>query len=81
MHYIVQKLNNRAGGYHVHLFPLPYEFSMSTNLCGSDITSGHFNPFNKPARGGTTQEEFEVIIMSQHFLYKLCFVLELLLEM
>jgi len=47
-----------AGGYHVHEFPLPYQFTTETDLCGSGVTRGHFNPLG--ATTGSTQDEFEV---------------------
>jgi len=50
-----------AGGYHVHEFPLPYQFTTETDLCGSGVTRGHFNPLG--ATTGSTQDEFEVGFM------------------
>ena len=54
-----QNLGEQAGGYHVHLYPVPYEFTTETDLCGADTTGGHFNPFNAGTTG-PTQDELEV---------------------
>lgn len=35
-------LNSKAGGYHIHQYPLNYR-KPGNNICGT--TGGHFNPF------------------------------------
>lgn len=54
-----QHLQNKAGGYHVHEYPLPYQYDSDTNLCGPEQVGGHWNPLGG-ATSGVTQDDFEV---------------------
>lgn len=49
-----------AGGYHVHIFPVPYQYSPESDLCGPSVTAGHFNPLMRTR--GDTQNDFEVCL-------------------
>ena len=60
-----QNLDNNGGGYHIHEYPLPYQFEAITDQCGSGSTGGHFNPFgatgyNPSQNSQATQELYEV---------------------
>ncbi|XP_067951286.1 uncharacterized protein [Watersipora subatra] len=48
-------LNRQADGYHVHVYPLPYEFTSNTDLCGVESTGGHLDPFNGITTGATQE--------------------------
>ncbi|XP_052229101.1 uncharacterized protein LOC127843264 [Dreissena polymorpha] len=58
-------LGNKAGGYHVHVWPVPVKTSAGGHCSDSDV-SGHFNPFNVnvnnnyPALNSTTPDRYEV---------------------
>ena len=67
----LQGLNGNAGGYHVHLWPVPERAKSSqNNMCAPEYVSGHFNPFidqvgipgsaNYPAAGASTYDMYEV---------------------
>ncbi|XP_071947606.1 uncharacterized protein [Antedon mediterranea] len=42
----LNNMQNLAGGYHIHEFPVPQRFSAEDQICSGDSVSGHFNPYN-----------------------------------
>ncbi|GFR93170.1 superoxide dismutase [Cu-Zn], partial [Elysia marginata] len=67
----LQGLAGVAGGYHVHMWPVPErEASSQGNMCAPERVSGHFNPFiaqvgspgspNYPAPEASTYDMYEV---------------------
>ncbi|XP_043911648.1 uncharacterized protein LOC122788835 [Protopterus annectens] len=65
----LNNLNNLAGDYHVHLYPVRTE---SSDPCGGASTGGHFNPFEvnvtaSPAPGNGTNDQYEVGDISGKF--------------
>ncbi|CAL1534088.1 unnamed protein product [Lymnaea stagnalis] len=60
-------LNGMAKGYHVHLWPTPFQVTAGQDLCGAIVVSGHFNPYGKitssaqyPAPDVSTDDMYEV---------------------
>ncbi|XP_064602134.1 uncharacterized protein LOC135468049 [Liolophura sinensis] len=58
-------LKSKAGGYHVHDFPVPQRISKDDKVCSGDSVSGHWNPFmwvkaTSPAEGSGTSDQYEV---------------------
>ena len=58
MYVLFQGLDNNGAGYHIHVYPLPYQYTESTDLCGASSTGGHFSPFATSV--GSTQDVKEV---------------------
>ncbi|RUS91560.1 hypothetical protein EGW08_000675 [Elysia chlorotica] len=67
----LQGLQSFAGGYHVHMWPVPErQASSQTSMCSPGHVSGHFNPFidqvgtpgsdSYPDAGTSTYDMFEV---------------------
>lgn len=69
----LNNLRSLAGGYHVHLFPVPQRVSASDAICSGTEVAGHFNPFNVPvdahypAAASTTPDKYEVGDLSGKF--------------
>ncbi|XP_067657181.1 uncharacterized protein [Haliotis asinina] len=65
---VLSRLAGKAGGYHVHLYPVPYQHTANQQLCSSDAVGGHWNPFVKPfPTTGSTTDVFEVGDISGKF--------------
>ena len=67
----LEGLNSQAGGYHVHMFPVPErEASSQGSMCAPERVSGHFNPFEAevgipsspsyPSALSSTYDKYEV---------------------
>lgn len=67
----LEGLSSKAGGYHVHMWPVPErETSSQGSMCAPERVSGHFNPFkeqvgvpsdvNYPAPLASTYDMYEV---------------------
>ncbi|XP_046552653.1 LOW QUALITY PROTEIN: uncharacterized protein LOC124262225 [Haliotis rubra] len=64
----LSRLARKAGGYHVHLYPVPYQQTASQQLCSQDAVGGHWNPFGMPfPTTGSTTDRFEVGDISGKF--------------
>jgi Cu/Zn superoxide dismutase len=63
----LDNLQGKAGGYHVHLYPVP---EGATSPCSVDNVSGHFNPFSRtkwPAATVGTDDQYEVGDLSNKY--------------
>lgn len=66
-------LQGRAGGYHVHVWPVPQHLAANQALCGADNVAGHFNPFGVvvdntyPAPTVTTDDMYEIGDLSKKY--------------
>lgn len=66
-------LQSRAGGYHVHVWPVPQHLAANQALCGADNVAGHFNPFGVvvdstyPAPTVTTDDMYEIGDLSSKY--------------
>uniref|UniRef100_H3AAW4 Superoxide dismutase copper/zinc binding domain-containing protein n=1 Tax=Latimeria chalumnae TaxID=7897 RepID=H3AAW4_LATCH len=63
----LRNLNYIVGLYHIHLFPVPQRKTSQENLCSTDNTGGHWNPFgldmnssSYPKNPGGTHDQYEV---------------------
>ena len=70
----LDNLKSKAGGYHVHLYPVPQKRGMNEAVCDADDVAGHFNPFNVdvdssvyPSATSTTPDMYEVGDISGKF--------------
>ncbi|KAL4232370.1 hypothetical protein ACF0H5_009938 [Mactra antiquata] len=69
----LNNLQARAGGYHVHLYPVPQRVTESDTVCDATSVAGHYNPFNVivdsgyPAPATTTPDKYEVGDLSGKF--------------
>lgn len=69
----LRNLRSKAGGYHVHKYPVPQRQSKDQALCSGQSVSGHFNPFgivydaSSPAAAATTEEAYEVGDLSKKY--------------
>ncbi|CAH1783697.1 unnamed protein product [Owenia fusiformis] len=56
-------LQSLAGGFHIHLYPVPPRFTEDATQCSSASVAGHFNPFgisSYPAPGSGTNDQYEI---------------------
>lgn len=65
-------LNQSAGGYHIHKWPVPEKWSADQKVCENDYVSGHFNPFaidtaTDPAPTVGTNDQYEIGDLSSKF--------------
>ena len=65
-------LGGKAGGYHIHKWPVPEKWSADQSICSADYVSGHFNPFSintstDPAPASGTNDQYEVGDLSSKF--------------
>lgn len=65
-------LGGKAGGYHIHKWPVPEKWSADQKICSADYVSGHFNPFSidtstDPAPAVGTNDQYEVGDLSSKF--------------
>lgn len=59
---VIQGLNNEAGGYHVHEYPISYKYEEDTAICSGEFTGGHHDPL-KANRVLSTQDDQEVSVI------------------
>lgn len=55
----LQGLDSKAGGYHVHEYPISYQYEQDTEICSGQYTGGHHDPL-KANRVLSTQDDQEV---------------------
>ena len=74
LHVQVSGLNQQAGGYHVHQYPVPIAQSDSSadplsQFCSPTAVGGHWNPFNAayPGPASGTQDMYEIGDLSGKF--------------
>lgn len=65
-------LQNLAGGYHVHKWPVPDKLTTDQDVCNNEYVSGHFNPFEidtatDPSPGLGTTDQYEIGDISGKF--------------
>ncbi|KAL8560267.1 hypothetical protein ACOMHN_005998 [Nucella lapillus] len=69
----LKNLRSKAGGYHVHKYPVPQRLSKDDNVCSGAMVAGHFNPFgviydaSSPAAATTTEDAYEVGDLSKKY--------------
>ncbi|XP_046342828.2 uncharacterized protein LOC124123706 [Haliotis rufescens] len=68
IHVSLARLASKAGGYHVHLYPVPYQYTANQALCSPEAVGGHWNPLGMPfPANGSTTDRFEVGDISGKF--------------
>lgn len=68
----ISGLQERASGYHIHKWPVPWKMTQGQQTCQGTDVAGHFNPHgiaiaDSPAAGTGTPDEYEVGDLSGKF--------------